>query len=137
MLTESPADIPFQSPCNSVCNGVCDIICNHICNNVCGYSMGTFGFTTPTSDILIRPGCSLRRVPNWRLVLPELHLETHFEIYSLGIGVHNNACKTHLQFQKKVKPLPQTPYQASAWSYRYCYRSRVAFVTKTCICAAV
>ena len=67
--------------------------------------------------------------------LPAELLAETFRIYSPGIGlcnnvcddicnavwdkVCNNGCNTNLQFQKNVKPLPQTPYQASAWSYRY------------------
>ena len=57
-------------------------------------SRGTFGFTHPTSVILIRPGWSLRSVRDWRLVRSELHLETHVDIYSPGIVVCDNVCNS-------------------------------------------
>ena len=73
--------------------------------NSCKSSRGTFGFTHPMSDIHIRPGWSLRRFRNRRLLCSELHIETDFEIYASGIGV----CIYVIQ----SNPIQSNPFQCN------------------------
>ena len=67
--------------------------------NSCKSSRGTFGFTHPMSDIHIRPGWSLRRFRNWRLVCSELRIRPDFQIYGSSIGVCNYVIQSNpIQF---------------------------------------
>ena len=72
-----------------------DFFSNSTFRNSCKSSRGTFGFTHPMSDIHIRPGWSLRRFRNWRLVCSELRIRPDFQIYGSSIGVCNYVIQSH------------------------------------------
>ena len=97
--------------------------------NPVGPGRGTFSFTHPTSDILVRPHWSLRSYRDWRSVQKyveppqELHLEIPFERYaeihfemlfetSPDLHLEMHVCNSIMH----ANPHPQPSYQASAWS---------------------
>ena len=70
-------------------------------------SRGTSGFTHPTSVILIRPGWSLSRFRNLRLVCSELRIKTDVEIYGSSIGVCNYVIQSN-PIQSVNQPINHT-----------------------------
>ena len=74
--------------------------------NSCKSSRGTFGFTHPMSDIHIRPGWSLRRFRNWRLVCSELRIRPDFQIYGSSIWG-----------MQLCHPIPSSPIRSDPFQY--------------------